>query len=488
MIVDYSYPDDTDTFQAILRDLPDPVCIFEFCGTCVFANDALASLLGLSSPHDILNRNLLEFIHPDYIPTVKRDLEVLREKAVPLFSDYELFIPDRKNIWVVIQGVRIDFRGKKLILACIRDISHRKETEQILKEEKELFRQITENMADMIARCDKTGRITYASPSYTKNLGYQPEELIGTSYFSYIHPDERDEARRDLALMLDGRLPSLRFRHLLPGGEYRWMESTGKMLFSDKGRAIGSIIGTRDISERVAIEESLKKSREKLGILSSITRHDILNQLQAMDLFCNLLEQKNYQTDWNKEYLFYIRKCSDIIRKQISFTKDYQELGDNAPVWQNIETMVRMVAVDHLPESVTLTVSAAGWEIFADPMLMLVFYNLFENAIRHGETISGIRVACTREGSLARLVIEDDGVGVPDEHKRDIFEKGTGKNSGLGLFLVREILSITGISIRETGEFGKGARFEICIPGGMWRCEQDDSREDIGNGNRDLLL
>jgi len=248
------------------------------------------------------------------------------------------------------------------------------------------------------------------------------------------------------------------------------MESTGKMLFSEDGRSVGSIIGTRDISERVAIKESLEKSNDKLDILSSITRHDILNQLQALDLFSNLLEQQNSQTDWNKEYLFYIRKCSEIIRRQISFSGDYQELGDNVPVWQNVEKMVHMVAVDHLPPSVKLTVSAANWEIFADPMLMLVFYNLFENAIRHGESITEIQVTCTGQNGRATLVIEDDGVGVPDDHKTDIFEKGTGKNSGLGLFLVREILSITGISIRENGESGKGARFEICIPEGMWRC------------------
>jgi hypothetical protein len=55
------------------------------------------------------------------------------------------------------------------------------------------------------------------------------------------------------------------------------------------------------------------------------------------------------------------------------------------------------------------------------------------------------------------------------EDKERIFELGFGKNTGYGLFLVREVLSITGFSIRETGEEGKGARFEISIPPGMYR-------------------
>jgi signal transduction histidine kinase len=64
---------------------------------------------------------------------------------------------------------------------------------------------------------------------------------------------------------------------------------------------------------------------------------------------------------------------------------------------------------------------------------------------------------------------EDDGVGVPDAEKKRIFERGFGKNTGLGLFLAREILDLTGISIRETGTFGSGARFEMIVPFGSFR-------------------
>ncbi|HEX3002309.1 MAG TPA: ATP-binding protein [Methanoregula sp.] len=67
------------------------------------------------------------------------------------------------------------------------------------------------------------------------------------------------------------------------------------------------------------------------------------------------------------------------------------------------------------------------------------------------------------------LICEDDGAGIPDNAKTRIFERGVGRNTGMGLFLAREILRITGISIRETGVYGKGARFELIIPNGTWR-------------------
>lgn len=67
------------------------------------------------------------------------------------------------------------------------------------------------------------------------------------------------------------------------------------------------------------------------------------------------------------------------------------------------------------------------------------------------------------------MLIEDDGKGIPTNIKGRIFNKGFGSNTGLGLFLTREILGITGMQIIETGVEGKGARFEIRVPEGHFR-------------------
>jgi signal transduction histidine kinase len=77
----------------------------------------------------------------------------------------------------------------------------------------------------------------------------------------------------------------------------------------------------------------------------------------------------------------------------------------------------------------------------------------------------------TAEVSDNMLVIrfEDNGNGIPGNKKEKIFQRGYGENTGLGLFLVREILAITGISITETGDAGKGARVDILVPEGNWR-------------------
>ncbi len=107
-------------------------------------------------------------------------------------------------------------------------------------------------------------------------------------------------------------------------------------------------------------------------------------------------------------------------------------------------------------------------------MLEKVFHNLFDNAVRHGGHVTEISVTC-REDEDGKMVIavEDDGIGIPAEMKERIFRHGYGRHTGYGLFLVQEILAITGMSIRETGEEGKGACFEITVPHNVWRLDSE---------------
>jgi signal transduction histidine kinase len=112
----------------------------------------------------------------------------------------------------------------------------------------------------------------------------------------------------------------------------------------------------------------------------------------------------------------------------------------------------------------------ADIELYADTLLSRVFYNLMINSLHHGgHQLTKIRLYTRISAESLILVYEDNGTGIPLHKKEKIFEFGYGKGAGLGLFLIREILGNTGITITETGEPGKGARFEILIPKGKFR-------------------
>jgi signal transduction histidine kinase len=120
-------------------------------------------------------------------------------------------------------------------------------------------------------------------------------------------------------------------------------------------------------------------------------------------------------------------------------------------------------------QGVEIDIRLGNTKIFADSMIKKVFYNLIDNALRHGDHVTRIVFSTQETADGLQIVIQDNGVGIPPQEKVQIFAKGFGRDSGLGLFLIREILSITNISIRETGDYGKGARFEMLIPKGDYR-------------------
>ena len=163
----------------------------------------------------------------------------------------------------------------------------------------------------------------------------------------------------------------------------------------------------------------------------------------------------------NPAVLEHLRKIDQItqrIQKQIRFTRDYQNIGASSPQWQNVADTVNG-AIKNLDIGVIrVETELGGLEIYADYLLEKVFYNLVENSLRHGEKVSVCRVTCKVQEDCATLIYEDDGVGVPAAVKEKIFRREYYRNTGYGLFLSLEILSITGLSIKETGEPGKGAR------------------------------
>jgi signal transduction histidine kinase len=228
------------------------------------------------------------------------------------------------------------------------------------------------------------------------------------------------------------------------------------------------VIGTfRDITGQKSDRDAIQAANEKLNLLGSVTRHDILNQVMVALGYLALLDE---MVPGGSELQEYCRKATEAtkrIQRQITFTRDYQNLGIRSPEWQLIADIVHHSA--DAGSGIRIMVKTGSLEIFADPLLERVFFNLFDNATRHGDHVTEIVIGFQEEENQGILTVEDNGIGIPDDRKIHIFERGYGRNSGLGLFLAREILDITGLCIREAGKPGKGARFEITVPVGLYR-------------------
>ena len=218
--------------------------------------------------------------------------------------------------------------------------------------------------------------------------------------------------------------------------------------------------------------KSLEIANKKLNMLSSVTRHDILNQLTALRIYLEMSKED----EKDPVILGYINKedaAAQAIENQITFTRNYQDIGILAPVWQDVEEHIKSSTVELRIVDIPIKIAFSGLEIYADPLIKKVIYNLMENSLRHGGHITRICFSFQKTDPGGVIIYQDDGVGISLEDKKHLFKRGFGKNTGLGLFLSREILAITGITIEETGEPGKGVRFEILVPHDKYRMRNE---------------
>ena len=217
------------------------------------------------------------------------------------------------------------------------------------------------------------------------------------------------------------------------------------------------------ISKRKRNETAQKIARKNLDVFSSRIRHDILNQLMIVSGSLELASYSVQDPDLQK-HLNRAQTATKTIQRQILFTREFEDLGAEIPTWQIVPTVIHHAFLDIETDSITLNVQQDEIVVFADPLFEKVFYLLFNFAHRFGEKVTRIDISYSFTPEELIIVVSDNGIGIVPETKDQLFEWRPGNDKNAGLHLAQKILSSTGLSIRETGEFRKGARFEIIVP------------------------
>ena len=377
-------------------------------------------------------------------------------------------------------------------IESIRDVTEIKETEMALQENEERLKLVIEGAnLGIWDRNVVTGEVV-RNRRLVEIFGCPEGKLAGhvREREKMIHPDDFDKVMAALEDHFLGRSPhyEIDYRLRRREGRWIWVHDCGEVMARDEaGRPLRMVGITQDITEIRRYQDALKEANRKLNLLSSVTRHDILNQITALSGYAHLLREIVPRDQAAEKYIDRIGELAKTIHEQLVFTRDYQAMGVKAPEWQRVSDVLRRSKAAAPAEiaagEIGFDESTDNLEVFADPMLEKVFTNLMENAARHGGSVSEIRVFFLERakggeegdggegGAEGVIVFEDDGAGIPAEFKSRIFDQAFGRHTGYGLFLSREILGITGMTISETGEVGKGARFEISVPEENYRWE-----------------
>lgn len=432
----------------------------------VDANRTALSLMG-ATRDDVIGRVCHTFI----CPAEKGKCPVTDLGHTVDMSERFLLNIKGERIPIIKSVSRITLGNRTYLIESFTDITEGKRAEEALRASEEKYHGIFENTTVAVFQTRIDGSIATANPAFARLLKYETPEIaireIPSIRAIYVDPDVRDELYR--LVVTQGVVDNFELALRRRDGSILWASVNVRAVRGDDGKVTGLEGLAVDITDRKNTEEALREVNKKLSLLSRITRHDINNQLMVLRAYLEILKEKQPDPSFTAPFQKAVN-AAQRISSMIQFTREYEEIGVNAPVWQDCHALADTAAKDAPLGKIALKNDLpSGTEVFADPLIVKVFYNLMDNAIRYGRKITTIRFSLQESGEDHQIVCEDDGDGISADEKERIFERDFGRNTGLGLFLSREVLAITGITIRETGVPGKGARFEMTVPKNAYR-------------------
>ncbi|MHC1709861.1 MAG: PAS domain S-box protein [Methanomassiliicoccales archaeon] len=467
-------------YEAIIDTMAEGIIVRDPLGHIKYSNPQARQMLGdylpiIDGSQRASSTNLIKL---DGTPLRWEDLPTLismRTRSPVAASVFGLQEGDRKRWFSV--NARPLFSGEEIesVVASFSEVTDLVSSTEKLIESKQLYEIIVNNMVDIINVTDLNVRFKYISPSVEKLRGFTVEEVMNHRLEDIFTPDSLELARsvlaEEMALEQRGGGDPDRSRYL-ELEEYRkdgstvWVGNAIRFTRDESGKATGFIIQARDITESRTSIAALHEAHSKLATMTRLTRHDIRNQLQVASGWMQMLKVDGARDMEMK------RKAEKAIANAdqlIELSSQYEMLGTKTPYHMELRAEVDRVVENLGAGDLRLENQLGGELVLADPLMHKVIYNLVENAVRHGGKATYVRFRSEKDGGKLRIICEDDGNGVPVEDKERIFIRGVGQNTGDGLFFARTILSITGMSIREDGVPGKGARFVIEVPEDNWR-------------------
>ncbi|HIH03905.1 MAG TPA: PAS domain S-box protein [Methanoregulaceae archaeon] len=463
-------------FRALIQNSSDIIRIIDRDGQIAYDSDSGARILGYP-PGSVLGHSPLEFVHPDDRTLVGDALAAVYAGTSPgTPTGFRLRHADGR--WIAVESVAVNLIGTPGVDGVVTTtwpVEARRRAEEALLLSERRFRR-----AEEIAGVGhwelhlETGTV-HASRGAQALYGIHGDEHPLADIQGVPLPEFRlmlDQAMQDL--VEQGRPYEVEFTiRRVDDGRRRQVRSVATY-DPDRQTVFGILHDVTDLRET---EAALRRANRTLTLLTGITRHDIDNQLAVLRGYLSLAQVEE-SPPAVAAFLERSMAAAERIAALIRFTGTWEGIGSRPPAWLDARDMVEEAAQVAAASAVHVTNDLpAGLRVWGGALSMRVLAGLIENALRHGVSVTTVRFSAeeTGEGDLV-IVCEDDGVGVPADEKEQIFGRGYGSNTGLGLFLAREALGLTDIAITETGTPGEGARFELTVPPGRWRREN-------GNGS-----
>ncbi len=329
---------------------------------------------------------------------------------------------------------------------------------------------------------DANGKICFWNSAAEKLYGWTKEEVFGRYVTDVLIEDStREEIATILKRLMVGESWSTEIiAKRKDESEFAAIVNRNPV-FDDEGVYVGSTIIVTNITEektterdlRIALEylsDSLNKIEElnaKLKVVSSLTRHDVRNKLSTVTGYSYILKKKHYDLADVVEGLDKMSQAVTESMKIFDFAKTYEQLGVEELTYVDAGKVVDEAAEMFTDLPFKVVNACYGLTVRADSLLRQLIYNFIDNTRKYGIVTTTAKVHHKKNASGdLQLIYEDDGVGIPKEHKEQLFKQGfsTGGSTGFGLFLSKKMVEVYGWTITEEGKPGEGAKFIMRIP------------------------
>jgi PAS domain S-box-containing protein len=456
--------------RLITENMQDMLLITDANLICTFASASHRWILGYE-PSEMIGKNIYDFIHPD-------DMARAMEAAKKAFKDnsggtMEVRVRRADGSYILSEGIGkilTDENGQITgTMFTSRDITESKK----ISEKTRLQARLLNSVGQAIIATDLEGNITYWNRAAEQLYGWKEAEVLGRNIVN-VTPAEtsQEQAINIMNRLIEGEYGSGEFIAKRRDGTIFPAIVTNSPITNDKGEIIGVIGISTDITEQKWMQEvfddaigKVVELNEKLRVVEGLTRHDIRNKLSALNGRLYLLKKRFGDNPEAQQHLKEMESVSQQMLRIIEFEKIYVQVG--AEELSNIDVERHLNEATFLfsdLKGATLVNECQGLMVLADSLLRQLFYNLIDNTLKYGKKTRRIRVHYKEEKNQLKLIYEDDGVGIPNDIKSHLFQKGYGTGTGYGLYLIKRICEAYGWTIEETGKEGQGAQFTIIIP------------------------
>ncbi|MGA7722698.1 MAG: PAS domain S-box protein [Ignavibacteriaceae bacterium] len=463
--------------------------ISDINGRILDCNESFVKIFGFSSIDEAKKYNI-GILHPS---VESRELLIERVKKEKIFKGLELelkTIDNRKKY--IIENVWGSFNEKGELIEIkgyIFDITERKLTELALLDSELRFRELVENINEIIYSTDINGIVTYISPSIRVFGGYKPEDVTGKDIIEFLLPADSNGLKEYFKSIVKDNLKTFEFRMLSKTGEIRWVKTSARLIIS-----ANKVVGIRgvitDISELKEVVSDLKKAKEesekseklKTEFLAQMS-HEIRTPVNVI-LSYNSLLREEFNDKVSEEYSGVFKSIEqasnrlvrtiDLILNMSMFKAGKIEVAaSNVDLYFILLNLIQEFKnkADEKKLKLTFCNNASNVYLRTDEFILIhVFQNLIENAIKY--TYQGrVEVILYNNSEHSLCVdVKDTGIGISKDYLESMFKPFTQEDTGysrkyegvgLGLALVKNYLDLIGALIKVDSEKGKGSVFTV---------------------------